>query len=396
MAGMPEISNTSWPKVLVLIGAGVAVALQVGKVPVALPYLQADLDMSLVQSGWVVSIFGLVAAIGAAFLGMTADRLGQMRMAIAGLVLTACASFAGGLVTTGNALLVTRVAEGFGFLLTATSIPPLVYRVSSERHRRTALALWSLFLPTGSFLMMTLSGPILAGFDWRVLWMATSALVLCAAVPVLLIGRTIPQVQHQATAPGLKGALRTVWRPAPMIAALAFGLYAAQYFILAGFLPLILITLDGFSPVSAAIMGAGFILMNVFGNLGSGWLHGRGLRSSSLIMSGAAAVALLSLVVFNTGFPVELRIAGALLFGAFAGLIPSSLFAMIPMLAGRASAISVMSGVLTQGSALGQLSGPPLAAAGVAALGGWGTATPIMLMLAICTALCGWALARME
>ncbi len=211
-----------------LISAGIAASLQVGKVPVALPYLQTDLSMSLVQSSWVVSIFALVAAAGAAFLGMAAERLGQARMAVFGLVLTATAGLAGSVVPDGYTLLLTRVGEGFGFLLTATSIPPLIYRVASQQHRRTALALWSLFLPTGSFLMMVLSGPTLAVADWRVLWVATSILILCVTVPVFLVGRSMPRAPATSPPePGQESHPLSLARPAVVIAAMTFGLCAA-------------------------------------------------------------------------------------------------------------------------------------------------------------------------
>ena len=144
---MSESFQTSWFKILILIGGGVAVALQVGKVPVALPYLQDELGISLVQAGWIVSIFALVAAPFAAFLGMVANRFGHLRVAVFGLSLSALSGFFGSTVSDGDVLLVSRVFEGMGYWLTATSIPPLIYRASSNVDRATALALWSLFLP---------------------------------------------------------------------------------------------------------------------------------------------------------------------------------------------------------------------------------------------------------
>ena len=388
---------TSWPRVLILIGAGIAVSLQVGKVPVALPYLQADLNASLALSGWIVSVFGLVAALGAVLLGMTADRLGPARVAVFGLILSAMAGLAGSQVADGTALLVTRVVEGLGYLLTATSMPSLIYRAVSERHRRSALALWSLFLPTGSFLMMVLSGPLLAAFDWRILWITTSVLMLAAVVPVMLAAGSLPRQQAGAgPAPGIGAGPRTILRRGPIIAASTFALYAALYFIVASFLPFTLIKSDGFTPVAAAAAGAGFILTNIFGNLGSSWLHGRGFRSSHLIMVGATAAAVLSPLVFSTSLPPGVRIGVTLILGGFCGLVPSSLFASIPILAGRASAISTVSGMLAQGSATGQLFGPPLVAAAVTATGTWNAAMPVTIILALSAAMCGRMLLSSE
>ena len=188
--------------------------------------------------------------------------------------------------------------------------------------------------------------------------------------------------------------LSMVFRTGPMVALFAFGQYAALYFIIAGFLPLIFIADEGFGSMAAATIGAGFILMSLTGSLSGSWLNRKGIRFSVLIMVGAGSSAVLSLLVFNSGLPVEARILAALCLGLFSGLIPSSLFGLIPALAGSTAAISVMSGMLAQGSALGQLSGPPLAAAAVAQANNWNEATPYMVVLALGTMFCGWLLTR--
>lgn len=382
-----------WARLLILIGGGVAVALQIGKVPAALPFLQADLGLSLVTSGWVVSIFGLIAALLAAFVGALADRLGQLRAALIGLTLTACAALAGSQAETGATLLTLRVVEGIGYLLTATSIPPLILRMAPEHRRASALALWGLFVPFGSFLMMGLSGPVLEHFDWRALWILTGAMILAASIPFFLVGRTIPRTSG-TSAPDFRHILRAAGRRAPLLGCATFATYASQYFIVTGFLPLILIDLDGVSPLIAASLGAVVILCNASGILIGGWLLARGVRASTLILVGGGIMGLFSLLIFNTALPVEIRIAAAIGFAPCAALVPSSLFSSIPKLAGDPAAISTMSGLLAQGSGIGQLAGPPLAAALVAATGGWWAAIPVMLVLSSGTVLCGLALRR--
>ena len=390
---MNETLQTSWFKILILIGGGVAVALQVGKVPVALPYLQDELGISLVQAGWMVSIFALVAAPFAAFLGMVANWFGHFRTALFGLTLSAVSGLVASTVSDGDVLLVSRVFEGMGYWLTVTSIPLLIYRAASDADHPTALALWSLFLPTGSVVMMLISGVVLAYFDWRLLWVLTSVMILCITAAIFIVGRTLPK---PAAAPQSSGFFAMVFRPGPLLAALAFGQYAALYFIVAGFLPLIFISDEGFGSLAAASIGGGFIFMSLIGSLGASWLNRKGMRFSLLIVIGAGSAAGLSLLVFNTGLSIEARIAAALAMGLLTGLIPSSLFGLIPSLAGSVAAISVMSGMLAQGSAIGQLSGPPLAAAAVSEVNNWNQATPYMVVLALGTMLCGLLLMRQK
>ena len=59
--------RTHWAAVAAVLAAGLAIALNVGKVPVALPALRAELGLTLVQAGWVSSMLTTVAVFGAAF-----------------------------------------------------------------------------------------------------------------------------------------------------------------------------------------------------------------------------------------------------------------------------------------------------------------------------------------
>ena len=57
-ADIPQSSPpdaTAWPVLALTVGAGVAAAFQVGKVPVALPLLRAELGLDLVTAAWVLS-----------------------------------------------------------------------------------------------------------------------------------------------------------------------------------------------------------------------------------------------------------------------------------------------------------------------------------------------------
>ena len=78
-------SVTHWAAVAAVLGAGLAVALNVGKVPVALPLLRAELGLTLVQAGWVSSMLTTLSLVFAAFVGMWVGRLGALRMVLAGL-----------------------------------------------------------------------------------------------------------------------------------------------------------------------------------------------------------------------------------------------------------------------------------------------------------------------
>lgn len=345
-----------------------------------MPALQADLGLSLVQSGWVVAIFNLVAAGIAIFLGTLSDRYGHLLVALCGMVITALCGIIAGFSASGSALLALRALEGFGFLLTVASIPPLILRAASPTHRKPALALWGMYMPVGSGLMLALSGPILMLADWRILWWITSGLILAMTIPVWRVGMQLPNASDRAPPrPGIALTLRPALRRGPLLLGAIFMVYAASYLSLAGFLPLMLIEQDGMAPWSAALASAVAVLFNGAGNGMSGWLHNRGLTFGRLVIGGSIGMALTGALAFVPEIGAAPRILAACLFGLAGGLVPSSIFAEAPRHAPNPVFIGTISGVVVQGAALGQLGGPPLAAALVDGAGSWSAAIPIML-----------------
>ena len=90
---------------LVVLAGGVA-ALQVGKLPPALPALQAELGLTLVQSGFLLSVVQMAGMLTAIVVGSLSDRLGLKRAMIAGMVMLALASALGSRVHGAGALMV--------------------------------------------------------------------------------------------------------------------------------------------------------------------------------------------------------------------------------------------------------------------------------------------------
>mgnify|MGYP000291181405 CR=1 FL=1 len=76
----------------VVVAVGVACALHIGKLPVAIPPLQAALGLSLVQAGFLLSLVQLAGMTLGLLVGLAADRLGPRRVMLAGLLLLGAAA----------------------------------------------------------------------------------------------------------------------------------------------------------------------------------------------------------------------------------------------------------------------------------------------------------------
>ena len=154
---MTEISGkTPWPTLFILVGTGIISAFQVGKVPPLLPDIQADLGITLVHAGWVLSIFNIIGLILGTFTGSIADTLGHRRLLLAGLCLQSAGSLAGSFAGSFEMLILFRFVEGMGFLSVIVSTPALIFQTVQAKDFKVAMAVWTCYLPAGVCLIMIL------------------------------------------------------------------------------------------------------------------------------------------------------------------------------------------------------------------------------------------------
>src|SRR5437868_9652135 len=81
---------------LAVVAGGVAAALHIGKLPPAVPALQATLGIGLVQAGFLLSLVQVAGMTLDLLVGLAADTIGLRRSMLAGLVLVSLASALGG------------------------------------------------------------------------------------------------------------------------------------------------------------------------------------------------------------------------------------------------------------------------------------------------------------
>lgn len=370
---------TDWSRLLLIIGAGYCVALQLGKLPGALPLLTGELGLSIVLAGWLVSSVTAVSALTGMVAGSFAQRYGARRLLFAGLAAGAAGSLIGAAAQGPTVLILSRLVEGAGFILTVVSAPPLFQRVVAPRHMPTAMAIWATYVPAGMALALLGTPSGLAALGWRGLWVANAAILLLWLAVVWRATGGLPPPPAMPPQPIVArvradlGAL--VAARAPLWLALGFGAYASQFLAVMGFLPVLLIQTAGFSAATAAMITGVVVALNALGNLLGGALLKR-LLPFTLLALGAASMIAGACLVFASPLPALLRIAGAGLFSFGGGLVPSSAFASIPGLPVPAETRPASFGLLIQAAGIGQLLGPP-ALAMVVQLGGSWDAAPL-------------------
>ena len=275
----PTPAASRWSITALAVLAGIIAALQVGKVPPALPLIADDLGLSRVTVGLVASLF---FAAGAGFgigMGALADRYQERRLLLAGLLMLALGSLLGGLIGDTSVLLVTRVIEGLGFTVLTVAAPKIIATATRPPDQPLAFGIWSTFMPAGMAAIMVLSPALLAGLGWQGVWLLNAAVLVVAA---LTIGWGLGRAGWADTAtsdagfdwPGMRAL---ALRPGPWLFGLCFVLYTMQWFAIMAWLPTFLIESLGRSPTSAALLGALVVFVNVIGNLTAAWAMHRGV-----------------------------------------------------------------------------------------------------------------------
>jgi CP family cyanate transporter-like MFS transporter len=171
---------------LIVIGAGIAAALHVGKLAPAVAELQRTLGLTLVQAGFLLSLVQGAGMLAGAVFGLVADGLGARRSILCGLGVLAFASAAGAFADGAAALMALRALEGFGFLLVVLAAPGLVRRLVPPAELPTMMGLWGTYMPLATAAAL-LTGPwVIGAFGWRGWWLALAAAVALAALAVRL------------------------------------------------------------------------------------------------------------------------------------------------------------------------------------------------------------------
>jgi EmrB/QacA subfamily drug resistance transporter/deazaflavin-dependent oxidoreductase (nitroreductase family) len=232
---------------IVIAFAQLMVVLDTTIVNVALPSVQRALHFTPSDLEWVVNAYAL--AFGGLLLlgGRAGDLFGRRRMFIAGVLLFAIGSLAGGLAASPAWLIVSRIVQGAGGAVVAPTALSLIadtFREGAERNR--ALGLYAGAAGSGGAIGLIVGGLIASYLSWRwVLFVNVPiAVVLAVAAPRVLAGSTgrsghldLPGAISVTTGMtllvyGLSRAATHSWTDAATIAGIGSGLALLTVFLL--------------------------------------------------------------------------------------------------------------------------------------------------------------------
>src|SRR5690625_2745662 len=380
---MPDNSEqlqNHWLAVFIAVFCGIVGALQIGKLPIAAPFLQQDLGIDRSTIGNLGAIFSIIGMLAGIPIGMFVLRLGLRFSINLGLGTIALSSLIAPLLPHLGVIYFFRILEGLGFVLITVSAPTLIQGSVQLAYRNTAMSFWGTFMPIGMTIMM-FTGPIF--HSWQSIWYSNTVIALFTLVLVRLFVPAPQTRPKPLTLVQARQLLKEIFATnAPLRMALMFGCYALIYFALFHFLPLLLIEQLGLNHTQAGIISGLAIGANIAGNLCAGYLLSRHFKRVQLMRTTFVVMIICGSCVFAFQLPVFVVAVLCILFAGVGGMIPTSILSSAPVIAPSPLAIPITVGLFMQGSNLGQSLGP-LIAGWSTQLYGWNSAAFVILFFGI-------------
>ncbi len=391
------MSRTHWKAAVAALLLGVMAAIFIGKLPPAIPALRAEFNLSLAQSGWMVSMFNTLGVVASIFMGLFTARAGAWHLCVAGATAMLLGALAGALAPSSALLLASRFLEGVGFLCIVVATPALLMRATADADRKRVFSFWGAYMPTGTTLGMLLAPLLIAAHGWRALWLATG---LCALAAIIML---VLRRDDYAAPPGAVQALPT-WRASagplkragPWWIALAFACYAFNYYAIMVWLPTFMVGERQTPLLIASLLTALVVAVNIPGNLLGGMLMHRGFSRGSNVCIAGIATALTCLMIFSPALPDWLRYLGCVAFSFSVGVLPGSVMSAAQTHAANPAQVGTIQGMINQGSNLGQFISPLLVTSIVGVGLAWNNMLALLLGTSAIIIVAGLVLRRIE
>ncbi|NIE65133.1 DHA2 family efflux MFS transporter permease subunit [Burkholderia sp. Ax-1719] len=178
---------------------------------VSIPSISGDLGVASDQGTWVITSFAVANAISVPLTGWLTERIGQVRLFMASIILFVISSWLCGLAPTLPFLLAARVLQG----AVAGPMIPLSQTLLLASYPRAkapiALSMWSM-----TTLIAPVAGPILGGWisdniSWPWIFYVNIPVGIVAAIATWMIFRNRDSVIRKAPIDGVGLGLLILW-----------------------------------------------------------------------------------------------------------------------------------------------------------------------------------------
>ena len=254
---------------VVLLIAGISVAMIQYKVPTILTELMALFAMDAKAASWLMSIFTLMSIFVALPTGWLAQRFGAKRMMIVACGIAVIGSLVGVASGSSAVLIFSRAVEGVALTVLTTCGPIVVQKCVKPEKIGSAMGIWGIWGCLGSTIAAVVTPTVFETLGFSGLWILFAAIAACAAV-LVSVAICVPQeTQGQDPAvPESDGSLAEKPRYREMLTRdivlffVGFAIFNICLLAILSFVPTIL-QMQGFDPTLSGLISTAPMLLSV-------------------------------------------------------------------------------------------------------------------------------------
>lgn len=254
---------------VVLLIAGISVAMIQYKVPTILTELMALFAMDAKAASWLMSIFTLMSIFVALPTGWLAQKFGAKRMMIVACGIAILGSLIGIASGSSAALIFSRAVEGVALTVLTTCGPIVVQKCVKPEKIGSAMGIWGIWGCLGSTIAAVVTPTVFETLGFSGLWILFAAIATCAAVLVSVAIRVPQEAQGQDSAvPESDGSLAEKPRYREMLTRdialffVGFAIFNICLLAILSFVPTIL-QMQGFDPTLSGLISTAPMLLSV-------------------------------------------------------------------------------------------------------------------------------------
>lgn len=364
----------AWVVLFALYMATLAAPLNLFKLPPVMTTIQKAFNLSMSQSGDLMSIFSIMGFVLAIPAGYILKRFGIKMTGLIAVGSVAIGSCLGAIAETSRMLFFGRFIEGVGMGLIMVAAPLAISMWFPAQKRALPTGLWASSVGIGNIVTLLFAPSLAVSYGWRSVWWVGagfSALSFILFAILFRMPRKEEMYETPAPAPAsatqeespslLKGmANSNFW-----MISIAFGCYNLVVMALCSFLPAFLEIGRGYSLTfeKGVLMNASFVtafimLASIFSGPGGGYISDRiGKRKIIVLISYVLMTVTFVLPFTVTGWMIP---AYMLIFGIVGGPIAPILLAAVPEVATKPQLIGIGMSVAALGQNIGMYVGPTL------------------------------------
>ena len=154
-----------WTLVFIAVSV-VLIVTDASSVNIALPTLQRELNATVSELQWIISVYIMVFGALMLIAGTLSDRLGRARMLRAGIILFSGASLAAAFASSGGQLILWRSIQGVGAAMILPATLAIITNIFPREERGKAIGVWAGINGFGIALGPIIAGLLIERFGW--------------------------------------------------------------------------------------------------------------------------------------------------------------------------------------------------------------------------------------